>query len=125
MFVAALVGLLYSLVDNKHRNHEKLMRLQVVADSVANALDSIYIESSKADSVANSEPKPCIDINNASKSELQSLPRIGPKMADRIIEWRSNQPFLVVDELQRVKGIGPKTFAKLAPLICVDEENEP
>lgn len=60
-----------------------------------------------------------IDINQASAEELQKLPRIGPKMAQRILEERAKAPFRTVDELRRVKGIGPKTLDKLRPYASV------
>jgi competence ComEA-like helix-hairpin-helix protein len=57
-----------------------------------------------------------IDINRASYEELQKLPRIGPKLAERII---ANRPYKTVDELDKVSGIGPETMKQLKPLITV------
>ncbi|MGE3808997.1 MAG: ComEA family DNA-binding protein [Gemmataceae bacterium] len=57
--------------------------------------------------------QPRIDINRASLKELDDLPGIGPKLAERIIKERQHQPFKSVDDLQRVDGIGPKTVEKL------------
>lgn len=51
-----------------------------------------------------------VDVNRASAAELASLPRIGPTLAGRIIQIR---PFEDVRELVQVRGIGPKTAAKL------------
>ncbi|MCA9660067.1 MAG: helix-hairpin-helix domain-containing protein [Myxococcales bacterium] len=51
-----------------------------------------------------------INVNEASAEELASLPRIGPVLADRLIAAR---PFASVADLLRVRGIGPKTLAKL------------
>lgn len=59
---------------------------------------------------------PPIDINTASETELQRLPGIGPAMAKLIIEAR---PFTSVDELDRVKRIGPATLEKLRPFVMV------
>ncbi len=59
-----------------------------------------------------------ININRAKKEELTRLPRIGPKIAERIIAYRKlNGPFKTIDEIKEVKGIGDKTFQKLAPFI--------
>ncbi len=55
-----------------------------------------------------------ISINTATQQELETLPMIGPKTAAAIIEAR---PFGSVQELHRVKGIGPGTFAAIAPLV--------
>jgi len=61
-----------------------------------------------------------ININKATKDELIRLPRIGPKMADRIIEYRKTTgPFRNIKEIKKVKGIGDKTFIKLAPYIII------
>jgi competence ComEA-like helix-hairpin-helix protein len=59
-----------------------------------------------------------IRVNEASQSDLTFLPRIGPVLAQRIIEDRDrNGPFLAVGDLARVKGIGPNTVRRLAPFV--------
>jgi competence protein ComEA len=59
-----------------------------------------------------------LDINSATASELEGLPNIGPKTAERIIAYRtSNGRFRSVEELDNVKGIGEKTLAKLKPYV--------
>ncbi|MDQ2693803.1 MAG: ComEA family DNA-binding protein [Pseudomonadota bacterium] len=51
-----------------------------------------------------------VNINTATAEELMTLPEIGPKKAAAIIEHREqNGPFQQVDDLTKVKGIGPKT----------------
>ncbi len=62
-----------------------------------------------------------ININTAYQADLMLLPGIGEVMADRIIEYREkNNGFKKIDELQKVKGIGEKKFAKIKPLIAVE-----
>ncbi len=52
-----------------------------------------------------------ININTATAAELEALPRVGPTMAQRIIEYReANGPFATIEEIQNVPGIGPATF---------------
>lgn len=59
-----------------------------------------------------------IDLNGAEWSELIILPGIGPKLADKIIDYRKTQgTFRKTEEIQNVKGIGPKKFAKMAPFL--------
>lgn len=58
-----------------------------------------------------------ININTASYEELQKLPRIGPKLAERIMARR---PYKSVDDLDKVSGIGPETIKQLKPLVTVE-----
>ncbi len=61
-----------------------------------------------------------INVNTATPAELESLPGIGPALAQRIIQDRqANGPYETVDQLTRVRGIGPATLEKLRPLVCV------
>ena len=63
-----------------------------------------------------------ININTASLAELQTLPKIGPKIAQRIIDFREeNGKFASITDLLKVKGIGEKTFEQLKDLITVDK----
>ena len=52
-----------------------------------------------------------ININKASVAELTQLKRIGPKISKRIVEYRENYgPFVLPEDIMKVKGVGPKTF---------------
>jgi competence protein ComEA len=71
-----------------------------------------------AGGVEGSQPSGVVNINTASSEELQLLPRVGPALAGRIIEFReANGPFRAVDEILAVKGIGDSSFEKLEPYI--------
>jgi competence protein ComEA len=62
-----------------------------------------------------------VDINTANKERLETLPGIGPVLADRIIAYRqANGPFLTLDDLLAVKGIGEATLEKLSPWITLE-----
>ncbi len=66
-----------------------------------------------------------ININNASLVELQKLPRIGEKVAQRIIDFsKKNGRFRKVEEIMKVKGIGEKMFSKIKSLITVGEASK-
>lgn len=59
-----------------------------------------------------------ISISRADSATLQTLPRIGPATAERIIAWRETHgPFRSVEDLLAVSGIGPATLEGLRPLI--------
>ena len=61
-----------------------------------------------------------VNLNTATVAELDTLPRIGPLMAQRIIDYReANGPFAGVDDLRSVTGIGDKTFEGLKDLVTV------
>jgi len=61
-----------------------------------------------------------VDLNSASRTELMQLPRIGAKTAERIIEFRKKHgPFMRIEEIMNVSGIGESTFQLLKPHISV------
>lgn len=61
-----------------------------------------------------------ININDASKEELVTLPGVGEVLADRIIQYREKNKFSSIEEIQNVSGIGAKTFEEIKELIKVD-----
>lgn len=61
-----------------------------------------------------------VNINTADEPTLETLPRVGPAMAQRIIDWRTaNGNFTTIDDLKSVTGIGDKTFEGLKDLVTV------
>jgi competence protein ComEA len=62
-----------------------------------------------------------LDLNGASWAELLQLPGLGPALAERILAYReANGPFQSVEELDNVKGIGPKLLDRIWPFVYVD-----
>lgn len=60
-----------------------------------------------------------ISINSASVEELDTLPGIGPSIANRIIEYRNEHTFSSLEQIKEVKGIGDALFNKIKELICL------
>jgi len=63
-----------------------------------------------------------VNINTASRGELESLPGIGPSKAGAIVEYRgANGPFTDIEQLDNVPGIGPATMSNLRPLVTLGD----
>lgn len=61
-----------------------------------------------------------LDLNGATETQLEDLPGVGPVTAGKIVAWRTQHTrFSRVEELQEVDGIGPKTYAQIAPHVRV------
>jgi competence protein ComEA len=83
--------------------------------------------SSKPAAAAKAAPAPSapINLNTATQAQLESLPGIGPKAAQRILEYRQkNGNFKKTEDLMNVKGIGEKSFLKLKPLLTVSDRTD-
>jgi competence protein ComEA len=61
-----------------------------------------------------------INVNSASAEQIALLPRVGLKLAERVVEYRkTNGPFKKVEDLMEVKGVGEKLFVVLRPHLTV------
>jgi comEA protein len=62
-----------------------------------------------------------VNINTADVTQLSLLPRIGAKVAQRIVDYRKEHgAFKAVTDLMQVKGIGDKSFERLSPYLTID-----
>jgi competence protein ComEA len=70
---------------------------------------------------ASQSPQPApLNLNAATKADLEKLPGVGPAMAQRILDYRQKiGTFKKTEELMNVQGIGEKSFLKLKPLVTV------
>lgn len=63
-----------------------------------------------------------INLNAAGKSQLESLPGVGPSTAQKILDYREdNGSFGTIEEVMNVSGIGPSKFEQMAPYVTVGQ----
>jgi competence protein ComEA len=61
-----------------------------------------------------------VSLNTATLEQLETLPRIGPVTAQKILDYRAaHGSFTAIDQLKDISGIGDVTFAGLAPLVTL------
>ena len=95
---------------------KKLLTLLVILAMAA--VSTISLGATEKQAAAGSNK--LVNINTADAVQLDKLPQVGPKMAQRILDFRkSNGNFKRTQDLMKVKGIGEKIFAKLQPLITI------
>ena len=64
-----------------------------------------------------------VNVNSANSTQLALLPRVGPSVAQRIVDYRKeNGPFKKPEDLMLVQGIGEKTFQLLKPYVAIAGE---
>jgi competence protein ComEA len=65
-------------------------------------------------------PTSKLNVNLAEESELAKVPGLGPVRAAAIVAFRSNHKLESLEDLSKVKGIGPKTISKVRPWLVTD-----
>ena len=96
--------------------------LLVMFCAVANPAVAAELQSGAAetDSPA-TEGTDRVELNTADKAALETLPGVGPRTAELIIEYRAeNGGFEKIEDLMNVRGIGERTFLRLRELVRVD-----
>jgi competence protein ComEA len=96
---------------------KKLVSLLVVVSFLTVFSGALYSSTQKQAADSKSVK---VNINTAGVDQLVKLPRIGEKIAKRIIEFREkNGKFKKIQDLMKVKGIGEKTFKKFEKMLTV------
>ncbi len=92
---------------------------RIVSDGEQIYVDSASTSKSYGSGKKNVRVGP-VNLNRATKSQLDSLDGIGPVIAQRIIDYRKvNGPFLTIEDIQKVSGIGTAKFAQIKSKIQV------
>lgn len=65
-----------------------------------------------------------VDINRATSEELQAIPSVGPKLADKIVAYRTMHGFYSdLEEIRQVPGLGENLLSRIRPFLTIDEHS--
>ena len=93
------------------------------ATAVSPSSVSLLSDNPSTAAVPKRSHKGLIDLNRATEQDFDALPGIGPRLAERIMEYRQSVGvFHSLDELRTVKGIGKKKFERIRPLVTVTSD---
>lgn len=107
-------------IEDINRTKEVVAATPVPAAATLTTQSSQVSQVAGATTTSSTKPVGKVNINTASATELDTLPGIGTVYAGRIIDYRtSHGGFKSIEELKNVKGIGDKTFEKLADLVTI------
>ncbi|MBR1398200.1 MAG: helix-hairpin-helix domain-containing protein [Selenomonadaceae bacterium] len=112
------INMAEEISDGQHiRVPEKIIE-QIAENSSEQSVKSMNTNSNK--NKKSSDSGNIVNINTADADELDTLPGIGPAMAQRIIDYRQTHgSFKSIDEIQNVRGIGQKKFENLKSRITI------
>ncbi len=86
-------------------------------------LAGILLASASALPAVAAEARRVVNVNSADTAQLALLPRVGPAVAQRIVDFRKeNGPFKSPEDLMLVQGIGEKTYQLIKPYVAVSGE---
>lgn len=97
-----------------------LSLLAVAASSSAAQTPKAASPGRSARSTAKAAPSAPVNLNTATEAQLEALPGVGARAAQRIVEFRQkNGGFKKIEDLMNVKGFGERSFLKLKPYLTV------
>ena len=93
---------------------------QVVIGTTNDPAGEVRDQPGSSGTASGASPMGALDLNRANQLQLEQLPGVGPVTAQAILTWRQQHGrFSRIEELQEVDGIGPKTYAQIAPHVRV------
>lgn len=117
LYANSILGLTKSLQRKLQKQQQQCSAIQATSlepDSEQATASRANFQSSPAIASTSLNPTPQrINLNTASQQELESLPQVGPKLAERIIQARQQKPFTSLSDLDQVAGVGPSLLQKL------------
>ena len=123
LFSALVVGSAAAIVD--YRDPDRLEAFAVIRGAVPVPMAGTTDTTSTPDGALHGATDiggriAPVAVNSADSKELQRLPSVGPKTAERIVQYREQHgPFATLEALQQVSGIGPRTLEKLRPFVVL------
>jgi competence protein ComEA len=94
--------------------------LVLVAALVCTSLPLIAQRATRPPVAATAVSTEPVNLNSATAAQIASLPGIGPKTADLIVQYRQkNGPFKKIEEIMNVRGVGEKSFLKIKDRLTV------
>ncbi|MBE9160879.1 DUF655 domain-containing protein [Tychonema sp. LEGE 06208] len=93
-------------------------RIKKKIDAKKQECDSLQAASKSANAKPQIAGKKLVNLNAATKQELETLPGVGPKLAEKIIAAREKQPFESWEDVERLQGVGRKTADKWRDLVA-------
>ena len=99
---AAIAAFLFGFLTGRNSNHYDITISDIPAQTISESIDTR------------------MDINKATLNELDTLPGIGPVLAQRIIDYReTNGPFTSLAQLVNVKGISTSRLEEISPFLTI------
>lgn len=109
-----------SIIDSIILSEERRLQHMLLADSSHDTIPSFLDRGIQNHAPKKREKQPMIiDINKAGLHEFMQLPGIGQSTAEKIVAYRTQQPFTDIEDIMNVKGIGEKKFEKMKPYLKV------
>lgn len=105
------------VAENKSLRNQLGLKPEKQIETAATPRDLEALQTYKSKTGEGADSSEQINVNKASISELETLPGVGPVIAQRIVD---NRPYAVPDDLLRVRGIGKTSIEILRPLIRVE-----